>query len=216
MVYFLLASAISFAGSLQPGPVNLSVIAASSNRQYKHALYIAIGGSLPEAFFAFVALFASSFISGFKGEILWLSQCCALVLLAIGIWLFRKPPVQNREVHSVSKYGLWSGVLLSVLNPQLVLFWIAIISWLGIHGLAVSQESPGAQISFALGTSAGAFALHLLLINVCRRFQQTECMKLFAKYSNKIVGIVLITLSLFEIGSFVLVKYTVIATVLSQ
>lgn len=197
-LYFITAAMISFIGSLQPGPVNMAVIGASSNRRFRQAVMIAIGGSLPECIFALFAIFASASIASHKQLLSELSGLAALVLLSIGLWLlFSKTKVVNQQQYQ-SKNGLGLGLTLSFLNPQLMLFWVGIITWMELHQFPVSTVHPLIKFSFITGTFAGAFVLHLLLISLCIRYQQTNLIRVFAVYSNKILGAVLCAVACVE------------------
>jgi threonine/homoserine/homoserine lactone efflux protein len=206
ILYFILASAISFTGSLQPGAVNMSVMATASNGRYRQAIYLAIGGVIPEAFFAIVALFASSMIMTRKEELLLVSHVAAVLFLLIGLWLFFVPVKTDRHTQSVSKNPLWSGLILSMLNPQLILYWITVITWMNLHGFELSQSSAAVQSGFVIGTSVGALALHCSLVYVCRYYQQAQWIQLLGRHSNKVVGVILMSLGLFELVSFAITR----------
>jgi threonine/homoserine/homoserine lactone efflux protein len=208
--YFILASAISFVGSLQPGAVNMSVMATASNKQYRQAVYLALGGVIPEALYSIVALFASSIIMSSKEELLVLSHIAAVLLLVIGLWLFFKPSNAGRHAQSVSENPLRTGVVLSLLNPQLILYWITIITWMNLHGFMISESPSIVRAGFIIGTSAGAFALHFSLIAICRYWHEAQWIRLFGLHGNRILGVILVALGLFDLVPFVFTWYVMV------
>ena len=82
---FVLSSLISFVGSLQPGPVNLSVIHASYSQNFKTALLVAIGGALPELIYSAAALCCSYVFIAHPALSKLLHSLNALILVAAGI-----------------------------------------------------------------------------------------------------------------------------------
>jgi threonine/homoserine/homoserine lactone efflux protein len=196
LTYFLLAAIVSFAGSCQPGPVNMAVLLASTEKQFNKALYIAIGGSLPEAFYAFVAIYASAFIIGYQQFLEVVAQGFSIAFIVIGIYLFLRKAKLAVPQKGSSKNGIGLGIMISAVNPQLILFWIAVITSMELHAFHLTVAHPFTQFGFLLGSSMGAFLLHYILVILCKRYQQSSVLELFSLYSNKIVGCVFAILGL--------------------
>lgn len=194
--YFILACAISFMGSCQPGPVNMAVLLASSVQQYRKAFMISLGGSIPESVFAAVAIYASSIIIRHQDILQVMSRGVAFAFVVFGIYLFvRKAKLEVPEQNGSQK-GFLIGFLISIVNPQLILFWVAVITSLEINQFHITSLHPVIQAAFLLGTSVGGFIVHILLLLLCRKYQQSRFLNAFSLYSNKIVGCVFAILGL--------------------
>ena len=53
---FSFVTLISFAGSIQLGAVNLAVVQTTLNRNFSAGILVAVGGSIPEFIYSFLAL----------------------------------------------------------------------------------------------------------------------------------------------------------------
>ncbi len=58
----LTTAAISFVGSIQVGPVNLTVIQTVLQRRLKDGILVALGGCVPELFYAAAAVWAGMWL----------------------------------------------------------------------------------------------------------------------------------------------------------
>lgn len=197
--YFLLAAAVSFLGSCQPGPVNMAVMLSSSDKQFKKAFDISLGGSLPEAVFAAVAIYASSIIIGYKDVLQILSRGFAITFIVIGIYLYLRKAKISMPEQNGSQNGFWIGFLISIVNPQVILFWVAVITSMELKGFHLTTLHPITQFAFLLGSIAGAFILHLLVLAACKRYQESNFIAAFSLYSNKIVGCVFAILGISQL-----------------
>lgn len=203
IIYFLIAAIISFLGSLQPGPVNMAVLYAASNKQYKQGLYIAIGGSIPEFIFSFIALKFYTIISIHVQSIHQFSLALDILFIAIGILLFFVKKSNKVLTDSSLKKGFFTGFLLAIVNPQLILFWLAVITSLSIQQIQI--DTNGQQIAFAIGTIIGAFLLHLLLLYAIKQNANNSLVIWLETRSTQIIGVVLIL-----VGSFhFIVNYSI-------
>ncbi len=197
LLYFLSAAVISFIGSLQPGPVNMAVVFTASNRQFKKSLFVAFGGSVPELFMCFVAIRFSSLIIGYEVVIKQFSIWFLSLLIPIGIWLFFSKAVNKIKEQNGSSSGFVLGFLLGLFNPQLILFWMAIVTWLNLRGFGFDKNLL--QISFAFGTGAGAFALHMGLLYLLKQTSESRLVNHINTYGNKIIGIIFVVIGLINL-----------------
>jgi threonine/homoserine/homoserine lactone efflux protein len=199
LTYFLLAAFISFLGSCQPGPVNMAVLLTSSDKQFRKALFIAIGGSVPESIYAAVAVYASSIIIGYQDVLQVLAKGFAFAFIAIGIYLFVRKAKLEVSKQNKGENGFWLGIMISAINPQLILFWVAVITTMELRAFHLTSAHLFTQVGFLAGTSAGAFLLHFILVMVCKKYQQSNFIRAFSLYSNKIVGSVFAILGLSQL-----------------
>ncbi|MCU0440850.1 MAG: LysE family translocator [Bacteroidia bacterium] len=194
LIYFLLAVMISFVGSLQPGPVNMAVFYHSVNQRYQTAIAVAIGGSLPEVLFSFVAFKLLPIISEHLPVVHQFSSAINSILIIIGLVLMLGKQNRTEEVVFSSEKGFLSGLLLAFLNPQLLVFWIGILTGLSIYQIQI--KSIDGQLIFAIGTAVGALIVHLLVMLSVKRYQNSQWVDWLKKYSLKLIGAILIILGL--------------------
>lgn len=197
--YFFLAAIVSFFGSCQPGPINMAVMVSSSEKQFRKALYISLGGSVPEAIFAAVAIYASSIIIGYKETLQILSRGFAIAFILIGIYLYLRKAKISMPEQNGSQNGALIGFLISIVNPQVILFWVAVITSMELKGFHLTTLHPVTQFGFLLGSITGAFVLHLLVLWACKKYQESNFITAFSLYSNKIVGFVFAILGISQL-----------------
>ena len=147
LLVFLFASGVSFAGSLQVGLVNVSVIKAVLVRSRKAALWMALGGCLPELFCTSLAIVAGGFVIRHPQVAELLDYALAAVFLGVGIVaLLRKPHApQNSILRAGQTRGVfWQGLALAMINPQLLPFWF------GVYVLCPTHAFPARQHGLAV------------------------------------------------------------------
>lgn len=156
---FLLTSFISFAGSIHLGPVNLMVIEQSMNRNLKSAIWVGIGGSLPELFYAWVALAGLSFLKGHPELLRTLNYIVVPVFFVLGCYFIGKRKTLKKEMEKRGSQSFVKGVLLAFLNPQLLPFWLGTLIYL--NSLVLINNTT-IKIAFVFGTAFGAFIILML------------------------------------------------------
>lgn len=200
LLYAALAAVISFAGSLHLGPVNIAVIRACLHRGRRAATFIALGGALPEILYSTIAMASANYLSHDAALWLYFKRATIGVLAIIGlVLLFRRSamepqPQQTRRADT----DLGLGLLLGVLNPMQLPFWLLIISYLDNFNIVV-KSSYTAQISFVIGTSLGGFAALYMLA----RFTDQKRAYIFERFShnyNQILGGLLLLVAALQMG----------------
>lgn len=159
---FLVTTLISFAGSLQLGPVNLTVIHATMTRNRRAAMIIGLGGCIPELLYSIPALLASGWIKRNQQLLLIFEWAIVPVLLLLAaITFFRKQKeVVFSEENNLKQHtaDFFKGFFIASFNPQLFPYWVTILLLLNGYDF-FHIVSVGDQIAFVLGTGLGAFIL---------------------------------------------------------
>ena len=193
-----LTTFISFAGSVQPGPVNLAVVEATLTSSLKRGVWVALGGTLPEIIYASLAVKSHVFLSQHQSLFKILEIAAIPFFLVAGLISFYTSAGQAREApENTGEKQVFLGFISGILNPQLLPFWLVVLAF--FHSI-FRMETPGAQISFVAGAAAGAFLLLLLSAWLARHYS-TSLHKCFTRYPvNKAMGLVLILMSLLQTG----------------
>ena len=163
LLIFLLATVLSFIGSLQAGLVNTAVLATTLRSGKQVGRSMAIGGAIPEFIYAGLAFAFGTWIMLVSGSyphiIRWIT---AATLGGMGIYfLFFFKLHLDRPARTTG--GTWKGLLIGLANPQLVLFWCGVKLSLDTFGWDASGIDV--LLAFALGAFAGALVLLLLLVH---------------------------------------------------
>jgi len=172
LVIFLIAAVASFVGSLQAGLVNTAVLAATLRHGKASGMRTAWGGSIPEFLYAAMAFVAADHIlawaEGMGGTV---ERIAGSVMIVLGVYFifFLRPFPQANELQE-KRTGFINGLLLGLMNPQLVLFWCGVR--LAVDGLGINVHGWLVLTAFGLGAFAGAMALLVLLVRLGRRMQE--------------------------------------------
>ena len=156
---FSFVTLISFAGSIQLGAVNLAVVQTTLNRSFSAGILVAVGGSIPEFIYSFLALKGLFFVQKNQFILDILNFTIIPVFLVMGVNnLFRKDTnIEKYTTTTTAKnFDFIKGFSLGMLNPQLLPFWFFILIYLS-KSFAISSLSE--KYAFVLGTGFGAFGI---------------------------------------------------------
>jgi threonine/homoserine/homoserine lactone efflux protein len=205
-IIFLLTAIISFIGSVQLGPVNITVIRTSVQKHYTSAVFIGLGGALPELIYSAIALKGSEFLAQYPFIINTMLLICIPVFILVGIYLIynnSKIKFNNQHDLQAPKSILKSiavGLGIGLLNPMLLPFWIVVLSTYHQYELMVIPSYLN-NIAFIIGTAMGAFLLQYLLVHFLKKFNEKFENKL-RKYANLVTAWMFILLGIFQLISF--------------
>ena len=203
---FLVTGFISFLGSMQLGAVNLAVIKTTLDKGLKSAIFIAIGGVIPEFIYSWIALNAAE-MSFLKQKIDLLQWLVVPIFVGIGIFnILRKnqtniSPKPNKRNTSEIMYGF----LLALFNFQLLPFWLSIIIFFNTTNL-MNQVSTASKLAFTMGAGIGAFSLLTLIAYLTNR-NKDFFVSILKKYNlNVIFGCLFITLAVVQMINLLIKK----------
>jgi threonine/homoserine/homoserine lactone efflux protein len=173
-IYLLGAGALlSFAGSLPPGLISLSVARMAVLRGFGPAFVLALGAAMAEFFQAGLAAACARWLTAHPMVEVLLRRAAGPVfgLIAVYLWFWAKPPHPSAVV--VGRPGLWvfsQGVLVSAFNLLAVPYWVAYTGWLRSNGWWQERWKGYALFAFGvvLGT-LGALALYARLGGLLHR-----------------------------------------------
>ena len=86
---------------------------------------------------------------------------------------------------------------MAVLNPQLILFWLAAIAYLQTNQILNLFHNNYILVLFCLGAMFGALALHVLLIYLSKKLFDKKA-TIFLIYADKIVASIFAFLAIFQ------------------
>lgn len=169
---FLIGLFVSFVGSVPPGTLNILVLQLALENKIKIALRFALAVALVEYPYAWIAVEFEDWITSSPLVLQNFQLTGATVMTTIGafsLWSARKPSEFSVRLQ---ESGFRRGLILSILNPQAIPFWIAITAYLKMEGWI--DLSTGLRLhSYVFGTSAGAMMLLTLLAIMARKVSAT-------------------------------------------
>lgn len=200
LLVFATTCLMSALGSLQLGPVNLAVIRAAIGRSLKDALWIALGGCLPELLYSYLALRGVMWFEQHPSVLHALQWLVVPILLVVGLVTFSKAPSAQAPPRGVSRRAsLVQGLSLAMLNPQLLAFWTVVL-------LQFQQSEPlrlGTsleQAAFVLGTACGAAGILGVFAALAHRYRAQVLQRLSTQRLNQVVGGLFVLLALIQLG----------------
>lgn len=157
---FIVACLISFAGSIPPGSINISVMQLSMQDHRRAAFFLAIGAGVTEFLYAgFTVAFYKYLTDNAELNQIFLSITAA-ALIILGVYnLFLKTTSKNfsKSDKMRGRAGFTRGVLLGLLNPMTMPFWLAVTSYLMAYNW-ISLESNHYWM-YVVGLTVGTIIL---------------------------------------------------------
>jgi threonine/homoserine/homoserine lactone efflux protein len=159
---FLIGVVASFLGSIPPGTLNILVLQLGLANKLKAALRFALAVAIVEYPYAWIAVEFEAWVTGspvVQENFKLLAASVMVILGILGLWAARKPSVATVRLQ---ESGFVRGLILSILNPQAIPWWIAVTAYLKSQGWIVIDTTARLH-AFVLGTALGALALLTLL-----------------------------------------------------
>ncbi len=189
---------ISVLGTIPPGTLNLTIIQLGLDHRINIAWRMAIAAALIEYPYAWIAIEFQEFVTRSPVIIQNFQLFTGVVMLFFGLvnlFASSKPSKLSRRFGAS---GFRKGVLLGLLNPLAIPFWIAMTAYSKSHGWI--KLSTGWEVhAYLLGVSTGTVALFMLLAYLAKmvvsHFQTNAIFQ-------KTPGIILILL-----GAYSLLEY---------
>lgn len=212
LIAFIVATIISFWGSLQLGLVNVAVIETTLTKGGRYALLLAVGGVIPEIPYTLISIYGAEYIGTLEQHKTTIGLVIGIILILLGVYYLTKRAKPMEISESKSKYprtgAFAKGFGLAMLNPQLIFFWSGILILIETGSLNIYKHKTtmidfGAsgwispKWSFAFGAAFGALAILSIYIFLARKFRSKISSKLSSKL-NKLVGVFFVLLGLFS------------------
>jgi threonine/homoserine/homoserine lactone efflux protein len=151
----------SFLGSIPPGTLNLAVLQLGMEHKIKTALRFSAAVAIIEYPYAWIAVVFEDWVTSSPIIIDNFQLITAVVMTVIGgftLWSARKPSELSVRFN---ESGFRRGIVLSILNPMAIPFWIGITAYLKAQGW-IDLSSQALLHSYVLGTSVGVIILLIL------------------------------------------------------
>lgn len=195
---FLVGLVFSFLGSIPPGTLNLCVLQLGLEKKVSIALRFALAVSIVEYPYAWIGVEFELWITSSPWVVRNFQLITALVMTAMGalnIWAASNPTSFSVRFNAS---GFRRGIVLSILNPMAIPFWIGVTAYLKSQGW-IDLSTTGLLHIYVLGTSVGALVLLTLYTFLANRLsvyiQNSRVVQL-------VPGITLLLLGIYAFAKF--------------
>lgn len=166
---FLVGTAFSFLGSIPPGTLNLSVLQLGLDGKTKIAWRFALAVTIVEYPYAWLAIQFEYWITSSPVVIENFQLITAIVMTTIGVTNLMSAQKPSKMALKLQASGFRRGLILSILNPMALPFWIGVTAYLKAQGW-VDLSSTLRLHSYVFGTSVGVLLLLGSFILLARKF----------------------------------------------
>ena len=195
---FGIAFCLSFVGTIPPGTISLTVLELGLKHRINVAWRMAFAAALIEYPYAWVAVEFQHFLAASLNFTHHFHLVAGFVMISLGtfsLWSAAKPSNFSRRFeHS----GFRKGILLGLLNPLAIPFWMAMTAYLKSHGWVDLSDNYEIH-AYLLGVSGGTLALFMALAYLARsivsHFQANGLLQ-------KLPGVLLILLGLYSLQEY--------------
>jgi threonine/homoserine/homoserine lactone efflux protein len=198
LLAFVVGFITSFVGSIPPGTLNLSVLQLGLEGKTKTALRFALAVSIIEYPYAWIGVQFEYWITSSPAVIDNFQLITAIVMTVLGVlslWSARRPTNFSSRFN---ESGFRRGIVLSILNPMAIPFWIGITAYFKAQHW-IDLSTTGLLHTYVFATSVGAMALLTIFVFLANRLAPYVKDSLLVKL---IPGIILVIL-----GLYAFVKY---------
>jgi threonine/homoserine/homoserine lactone efflux protein len=172
----LIGFVFGFVGSMPvAGPIGILVFGRGLEGRARAGLYLGLGSALSEGVYAYLAFWGFAKLLAAHSWIEPVSRgVAAVLLLAIGLRLaLKRPPTQLAPALPEPTKGhnrsFLLGMMISALNPTLVLSWGAAVTTL--HSLDIVAFSSEHALPFSIGAWLGISGWFSVLTWLLQRFR---------------------------------------------
>ncbi|MFO7258552.1 MAG: LysE family transporter [Bacteroidota bacterium] len=190
---FVIAFAFSFIGSVPPGTINLTVLQLGLERKFSIAMRFGAAAALVEYPYGWIAVKFAALILSSPAIVTNFQLITGIVMVTLGafnLWSASKP--SNLSVR-FNNSGFRRGLLLGILNPMAIPYWIAMTTYCKSQGwidLDTNSELHGYLVGVVLGALTLLSILVYLAGKIAPLFRHQGILK-------RIPGVVLLALGVY-------------------
>lgn len=162
VITFFISFFFSFIGSIPPGTLNLSVLQLGLDKKLNIALRFSLAAALIEYPYAWIAVVFEKFLTSSPVIIENFQLITGIVMVVLGSISIRSALRPTTFTQRFEASGFRRGVLLSILNPLAMPYWIAITAYLRANNW-ISLDTTGTLHAYLTGVTVGAFVLLILV-----------------------------------------------------
>lgn len=195
---FFVGVVISFAGSIPPGTLNLSVLQLGLEGRINTAWKFALAVTLIEYPYTWIAIQFEYWITSNPMVTENFQLITAIVMIGVGIINLITARKPTAVISKFQESGFRRGLVLSILNPMAIPFWMVWTAYLKAQGW-ITLSNGWLVHSYVLGTAVGVLILLSLFIVLAKKLSGYVNQQVWVKLLPGIIFLIL--------GAFALVNY---------
>lgn len=189
----------SFMGSMTPGTINLSVLRTGLDHKPSVGIKMACAAAIIEYLYAWIAVVFEDLITSNPLIVSNFQLIAAVVMLTLGLAIIFSASNSSGVVAKFEKSGFRRGIVLGILNPLAMPYWIGVTAYFKSQGW-IQLDTPFRLHMYLLGVSLGVFTLLVLVTFGARRL--SIVLAKHATALKRFPGFLMVGL-----GVFALIKY---------
>lgn len=196
---FTVAFLVSFVGTIPPGTLSLTIVQLGLSQRINVAWRMAFAAALIEYPYAWIAVEFQEFIRRSVEITHNFHLVSAMVMISLGsinLWASARPSNFTRRFEDS---GFRKGIILALLNPLAIPFWLAMTAYLKAYGFVNLSDNIEVH-AYLLGVSTGSLVLFILLAylaqKVVRYFKSPGVLQ-------KIPGVLLIIMGVYSLYEYI-------------
>lgn len=171
MLVFLVTFIVSYMGSIPPGTINISTMQLAIQGKRRAAVFLSLAASLVEFVYAGITVRFQLILSEsdwFTDHFYIITAIPMVVLGVANLWTSADSKSFLTKVKATGRSGFKRGLVLGLLNPLTLPYWLTVTAYLQTHKL-ISLD--GALFWYYLmGISVGTFLLLISIILLGKKF----------------------------------------------
>jgi len=194
----IVAFLVSYVGSIPPGTINVSVMQLAIQKRRRAAVFFAFAASSVEFVYAGFTVQFHILLNNNETLADYFRIITSIALIGLGLWnIFSKSTSKSVILKSEKgRHGFLRGMMLGILNPMTIPFWLAITTYLENDNL-ITVDGFGFW-AYLIGLSVGTFCLLVTVNALGNRFTKIADNRFLV---HRVPGMIL-----FGIGVYFLVK----------
>ncbi len=196
LIHFFIGLLGSFMGTLAIGPANLGVINISIRYNTRIAARFILGAAIIELFYATAAVLSGKLIVNKINEFPIIKIVVILFFFLAGIYFFFKKEIPHEENNDqpVRKSFFLKGMLVAVINPQTIPYWLFLTTYLTSHNYLDLRRWN--LVFFICGGFIGKYSSLTMYGFLSSYIKKRSASVAF--YLNKFIGVTLIIISIVQ------------------
>lgn len=162
LLAFIAAFTLSFVGTIPPGTLNLSVLQLGLENKLKAAWQFSIAAALVEYPYCWIAIHFETLITSTPGIEENFERIGASVMLILGILNLISLRRQHIKKVDAKTFGFGKGLMLGILNPLAIPYWIGITAYLKSQQWLTINDGYDLQ-AYLLGVVLGALSFFMII-----------------------------------------------------
>jgi threonine/homoserine/homoserine lactone efflux protein len=201
--HFLVGMIVSFIGSIPLGSINLSTLQISLEKTARAAFIFALGATIVELVYSFIAIQFSAYLLQNKSLETYIQLVAIPAFIGLSIHSFMKKEKEKNQgvqTHVNDQGYFWKGVLIGLINPLQIPFWVAYGTYMLTNDWIKNDNFL--LNFFVLGIVTGTYLLLSFVIVLSKKLENRLNLGRFNM--NKAIGGVFLALAIYQMVKLII------------